>query len=121
MTKSVSGCKSSHIEVPFNEPEPKQNFHDQKDASDAIQASKSVDGSDDTKDVSTDQVETRRVTLEVSDGNDQHKERDAPATYPAGWKLGAIIVGLCLACILVALVCIHTGFGLTKALRRYRG
>lgn len=107
MAKSVSGYRSSATEITFHEPEPKQHFHDQKDASGAIQTSEPVNGFDDTKDVSTDQIGTRRVTLEVSDGDDHCEERDAAATYPAGWKLAAIMVGLCFACVLVALVYPH--------------
>lgn len=107
IARSASGYRTSHTEVTFHEPEPKQHFHDQKDASGAIQTRESVDRFDDTKDVSADQIETTRVALEVSNGDDQHEGGDTAATYPAGWKLAAIMVGLCFACILVALVYSH--------------
>jgi hypothetical protein len=117
MAKSASEDGGFRTEVAFHDPEPKLYFHNHKDASSAIQTRESYGGSDEAK-ASTNQSETRRVTLEVSDGDDQHEERDELAAYPAGWKLAAIMVGLCLACILVALVCLHSS---AKALGFYRG
>ncbi|KAL4862414.1 hypothetical protein BDV12DRAFT_207219 [Aspergillus spectabilis] len=43
------------------------------------------------------------VPLQGSDEVDNGEQTDAVETYPSGWKLAAIMVGLCFACILVAL------------------
>lgn len=49
----------------------------------------------------------RLAPFDLSDDVNQRQSRDTGEIYPAGWKLAAIMVGLCLACILSALVSSH--------------
>ncbi|GFF96431.1 putative MFS toxin efflux pump [Aspergillus udagawae] len=82
---------SSHAKVAFHEPGPKLNFCE--DASSAIQTSLPIGGPDD---VPNDQSKTRLLTLEFSDRNDNHEERDVIGTYPQGGSSRQ----LCLGCVL---------------------
>ncbi|KAF7716754.1 MFS-type transporter [Penicillium ucsense] len=102
MVKSTSEVGGLRTEVAIHDQEPKMESHRPKDGSCTVQASESYGGSDEAQ-VLADRSKNRRETMEVSDGDEQHEEKDEFETYPAGWKLAAIVVGLCLACILVAL------------------
>ncbi|KAJ5488465.1 hypothetical protein N7539_003355 [Penicillium diatomitis] len=102
MAKSASEVGGLRTEVAIHDQEPKMEFHRPMEGSCTVQTSESYDGSDEAQ-VLADCSKTRRETMEVSDGDEHHEERDELETYPAGWKLAAIVVGLCLACILVAL------------------
>jgi hypothetical protein len=83
---------SSHAKVGFHEPEPKLNFCE--DASSAIQTSQPIGGPGDVPD---DQSKTRLLTLEFSDVNGQHEERDVIGTYPQGGSSRQ----LCSGCVLL--------------------
>lgn len=74
-----------------------------RNASSSIQTSKFYGGSDEAI-ASTNQSETRRVILGVSDDDYQYEVGDELTTYSVGWKLAAIMFSLSLACIQVTFV-----------------
>jgi hypothetical protein len=55
-------------------------------------------------DTTNDRSETKLVSLELSESEDQHEEQESAQSYPSGCKFLVIMVGLALSCILVALV-----------------